>query len=422
MNVLWITYILFPEAEAFLSGQCDFKSSGGWLIGSAESLANSEGVKLFISSITNKVNQFTHIKGEKIDYYLIPPKVKNTAKGYKDKDVLNSFYELTKIIRPDIVHIQGTELSYGLSYLEHISTDNVVISLQGIISEISKYYSAGLSKYEIFKNLTLRDCLFSSSVFQEERNFIMRGELEKKIIRTAKHVIGRTSFDKSHAWAINPSCHYHFCNETLRSEFYDGRWKYEECTKHTIFLSQANYPVKGLHIFLKALPLVQKKYPNLKVYIGGYDITRKTENLMRRIMAPGYSRILSSIIRKYKLDSIVSFVGVLSASEMKKQLLSANIFACPSTIENSPNSLAEAQILGVPVVASYVGGIPDMITNESCGYLYRFDDVEVLAYLICQIFETQHFENKQVIEIARARHNRVTNNNDLLSIYHKITQ
>ena len=51
----------------------------------------------------------------------------------------------------------------------------------------------------------------------------------------------------------------------------------------------------------------------------------------------------------------------------------------PSSIENSPNSLGEAQLLGVPCIASDVGGVTDMIPNKECGIIYRFEEVELLA-------------------------------------------
>lgn len=63
---------------------------------------------------------------------------------------------------------------------------------------------------------------------------------------------------------------------------------------------------------------------------------------------------------------------------MVKRYLLSNVFICPSTIENSPNSLCEAQLLGVPHIASYVGGTADLMKgNEEC--LYRFEETEMLA-------------------------------------------
>ena len=68
--------------------------------------------------------------------------------------------------------------------------------------------------------------------------------------------------------------------------------------------------------------------------------------------------MIMSYMRIRELEDKVSFLGPLNAEQMKAEYLRSNVFLCPSSIENSPNSLGEAQMLGVPCVASYVGGIP----------------------------------------------------------------
>ena len=108
---------------------------------------------------------------------------------------------------------------------------------------------------------------------------------------------------------------------------------------------------------------------------------------------------------------------------MKKQLLASNIYVLPSYIENSPNSLGEAQLLGVPCIAADVGGVPDLISNQDCEVSYRFEDYELLAYHICQFFhKNENFDNRALREIAAERYNRKKNVNDLLNIYADISK
>lgn len=47
---------------------------------------------------------------------------------------------------------------------------------------------------------------------------------------------------------------YYPMNETLRSNFYTAQWNREQCIPHSIFLSQGDYPIKGLHYMLLAMP------------------------------------------------------------------------------------------------------------------------------------------------------------------------
>ena len=74
---------------------------------------------------------------------------------------------------------------------------------------------------------------------------------------------------------------------------------------------------------------------------------------------------------------------------MVEQYLKANVFVLPSSIENSPNSLGEAMILGMPCVASCVGGVQDMIIDKKDGFLYPFDEYYMLAHYVCEIFSNQ---------------------------------
>ena len=109
------------------------------------------------------------------------------------------------------------------------------------------------------------------------------------------------------------------------------------------------------------------------------------------------------------------------AESMKKQYLKCNVFVSPSGIENSPNSVCEAQMLGVPVVASYVGGTPDMIPDSKCGFLYRFEDIEMLAYYIKKVFrEESNFDGSHEMNVAHNRHDPKANMEQLIRIYKDI--
>lgn len=413
MKVLWITNILFPEAEQLLTGTGELKASGGWMLGAAKALLQHEKIELYVATVSHKVKQLTRLDGLQIKYFILP-----LGRGNQDFNFeYCSFWKQVEAeIKPDIVHIHGTEYSHGYAYMKACDSDNVVISIQGLTSAYYYYYY-GMSKSEVYRNLTFRD-LLRGTVVKGQKQFMHRARYEVEMIKMAKHIIGRTSWDRSHVWAINPDAHYHFCNETLRPEFYTGdTWNYEKCTKHTIFISQAGYPIKGLHQVLKAMPLILRHYPDVTVRVAGADIT-KYKSLKDILKLSGYGKYIRTLIRKYGLTDKVLFTGSLNAQEMKSEYLKANVFVCPSSIENSPNSLGEAQILGTPCIASYVGGVMDMMKgNEDC--LYRFEDVEMLAERICKVFSDA---GKQVNMrlVASERHNPQKNAKMLYLIYKAI--
>lgn len=418
MKILWIVNILFPEVSESLYGTGTLKSTGGWLLSAANKLVTeSDSISLCIVTVSNKVKDLTKLCGKKILYYVIPYGSGNTKENNEYDYYMQKIY---KDFLPDVVHIHGTEFSQGLSYINACGNTNVVLSIQGLSTAISEYYTTGLTFTDILYNHTLFDFV-KTSVWREKHMFAQKGKYENKIISNCKYIIGRTDWDRARIWNINPKAKYFICNEILRDEFYDGMWEYEKCDKHTIFLSQATYPVKGLHVFLKALPKIREHFPDLKVRIAGKNIL-ETSSLKQKLLFTGYAKYIRKLIKKLRLEDIIFYTGPLDASAMKAEYLKANVFVSPSIIENSPNSIGEAQILGVPIVSSYVGGVSTMIPDDSYGYKYRSDEYSSLAYYICHIFHQRVFSNTNMIQLAKHRHDARINTKQLLNIYNQIIQ
>lgn len=419
MKVLWISNIVFPEALQLLTGEGNLKASGGWMLGAAEALLQSGEVELAVAAVSPKVKSLVKLDGEKIAYYLLPFGKGNERKNDEYRQYWRSIHDEYK---PNVVHIHGTEYSHGLSYVDECGADNVVVSIQGMTSVYARYYHQGISKCGILRNITARDIL-KGGTLQGYRNFIKRGRYERELLEKVNNIIGRTSWDRSHAWAINPKAKFHVCNETLRSEFYEGEWSYEGCDKHSIFVSQASYPIKGVHMLLQALPLVLRQFPDTVVRIAGADVTYSSATWKERLKQTDYGKYIQKLIKRHQLSSHVFFTGALDATQMKNEYLKANVFVSPSSIENSPNSLGEAQMLGVPCISSYVGGTMDMIVNADCGYLYRFEETEMLAYKICEIFtNSADFDSQAMIAEAKSRHNPANNASQLLAIYREMSR
>lgn len=385
------------------------------MLGTADSLLeNSEDVTMTVATVSSNVKEFTRLKGEKITYYILPYGKGNRKRNPKYEPL---WKRVKDEVQPDVVHIHGTEYSHGLAYVNACGSANVVVSIQGMTSSYFHYYYYGLTKCQIIRNITLFDILKGTAI-KGQKEFKRRGGYEIELLRKVHHIIGRTSWDHAHSWAINPAAEYHFCNELLRKEFYNGPlWKHDKCNLHTIFVSQAVYPIKGLHQLLRAMPLILRYFPDAKVRVAGCNILAHS-NLSEIIRYSGYGRIISSLIKEFHLEDVIEFIGELNAEEMKQEYLKCNVFVCPSTIENSPNSLGEAQILGVPVIASYVGGVPDMMKGDET-HLYRFEEVEMLAEKICNVFSNDPATD-EMRQIAESRHNRKHVVEDLVRIYNLV--
>lgn len=411
MNILWITNIALPDACKKLD--LPTPVYGGWMHNLSKDLAASGQIHLAIATVYN-CEKLIKVEHGNISHYLIPSKS-------KPSDYKQEWQEIIDELQPQLVHIHGTEYSYGMSLMNSFPNLKYFVSIQGMPSAIYRYFFSSINYKDILFNITFRDLIRHNTLLQWQSDFFKQGLIEREYIRKVSGVIGRTDWDYAHVKAIAPQTQYYFCNESLRDEFYDSstKWSLANCRRHSIFLSQAAYPIKGLHQVIKAIALLKKIYPNLLVQIAGHNITNTT-TWKDRLKLTGYGKYIKKIIKQYQLENNIVFLGALSAAEMKKYYLSSHIFICPSSIENSPNSLGEAQILGTPCIASYVGGIPNMVTHNHDGLLYRFEEVEMLAQLIQQIFENDTLADtlsKKGIDTASVRHDRLKNLKALLDIY-----
>ena len=409
MRILWITNIPLPPVCRELGAK--ELPMGGWMYSALQSLSDHSNNLVFAVATIWNGKELKQFEKDGITYYLLP---QHRQKKTKYNNKLEPYWQQIKTeFHPDIVHIHGTEYPHGLAYIKACGAENVVASIQGLISVCARYYTAGIDHKTLRKAITFRDFILQNSILQQQADFYQRAKLEQQCLKSIKHVIGRTDWDKVHVLAINPNIQYLYCSETLRPEFYKHKWHYSECVPNSILISQAGYPLKGAHIVIQALSLVKQKFPTAKLVIPGTNITTAPWYKFT-----SYGKYLQSLIKQYGLESSIEFTGPLDEHEMCRQFLKCNVFVCPSSIENSPNSLGEAQVLGVPYLASNVGGISDLVGNNN-QLLYRFEEYELLANKICRIFNLkENYSHKEYGDLGR--YDSVQNTNRLLSIYQTI--
>lgn len=417
MKVLWVTNIPLPEFSN-LVGEKPLPY-GGWLVDSSKKLANTDHIKLYICFPKAGVKSVLKVKGEVIHYYAFKP-LKN--KVFNEIDV--NIEKIIDEVNPDIVNIHGTEMSHSLAISKICKKKNInsVVTLQGLVSFIAMHNRANLPS-SIFYGKTLRNIIRKDSVYDLSKKYSQRGEHEKETLNTCLKAIGRTTWDESCIKTINPNITYYSCNESLRESFYNSKWNYELCEKKSIFLSQGFYSIKGLHYVLEAMDIILKRHSDAKLYIGGNNPI-KMDQLKDKILITKYGKHIKNLVDLMNTRDNIIFTGPLDEEKMCQRYLKSNVFVCPSSIENSPNSLGEAMILGVPSVASYVGGIPDMLKDKEEGFLYQHDSPYMLAQYICEIFENEDLAlkfSKNAREHALKTHDRDENTRKLIEIYEEIT-
>lgn len=327
--------------------------------------------------------------------------------------------------QPDVLHIWGSEYGHTLAMVNAAKQEgrleSVAVSIQGLCSVYTRHYLEGLPR-QVQRGATLRDLLRRDTLLRQQEKFRLRGKLEIAALRQVPHVIGRTSWDRACTQAIAPQAQYHFCNETLREPFYQDAWDYSACRKHRVFASSCVYPIKGFHYLLEAMGEVVKTYPDATIGVPGRSFLTKTAG--EKLRANRYEVYLAELARKYHLEDRIDFMGSLSAEQMKAEYLKANVFVLPSTVENSPNSLGEAMLLGVPCVSADVGGVTDLMTPGKEGRVCPGNAPYLMAYHIRELFameETAGILGRAAREHAGRTHNPKINKETLLQIYRQLS-
>lgn len=406
MNILWLCNVKLPIiAEAQRMESSPF---GGWLDLLSRKLV-SKGHHVTVMYPSSRAEQGGV---GKLSYV-----------GFEKADMLSRFENMLERDRFDVIHIWGTEHIHSTKLVEIAYSknllDHTVISIQGLVSVLANHYCVGLPN-SVVHSKTFRDFIRRSSIYHDMKEFEARGFNEIKALSIVNHVIGRTDWDRACVEKVNPTVHYHPCNEILRSSFYEHEWRIDQCKRHTIFVSQSNYPIKGLHFLVEAMKEVVRFFPSCKVMVAGFDPTYSGNSLKDRMRRSYYGKYLRTLIEKHEVGENFVFVGQLSESSMLEQYLSAHVYVMPSTIENSPNSLGEAMLLGLPCVASYVGGVPSMLDHNKEGYLYQVDAPYMLAHYIMKLFRDDQLAvnlGKMASQRARMTHSPEKNYEQLMSIY-----
>lgn len=361
-------------------------------------------------SLKRKVGNTTY-------YPILSPSKKGIKKlfyywhGYKkelfDFSIANKIREVISDFKPDIIHIFGTESEMCCIVGE---TDiPCVIHIQGILNPITTtYFPPGMHERTFMSPNYIREFwLRNGIVFNYKRMKLSAGR-ELRFIEKCKHFLGRTEWDRRITLLYNKDADYYHIDEILRAEFYSAdKWSYKPGNQNlTSTISPNAY--KGLDLILITAKLLKKSNRTFCWTVIG-------------IKESYFTRIIEKELNINHKDVNVRYIGVKNSNEIIEQLYDTTIYIHPSYIDNSPNSLCEAQYLGVPCLATNVGGIPT-IMNNNYEYMVSANDPYMLASRIMSL-ESDISRDRYVnpyMEIAKARHDPQRIVESLKKVYNNI--
>lgn len=417
MKILWLSTAV-PQiiSEKY---QISISKPESWVDGLYNGLKNDSDIELtylFSGRLSRKkINCFIN----KTHFISYPEKTL-----LYDKSLESFFFKMLSDIKPECIHIWGSESGRTLAMINASKklniSDRVIIHIQGLSFFYSVHYTLGLPQ-NVINSFTFRDFIRRNNIKNAQKRFLNQGKYEIEAIKKVSQVIGRTDWDKACVKQINPHTKYYYCGEMLRPAFYTDRWGYNQCKKHTIFVAQNSYPVKGFHFMIRALTIIRRFYPDVLLITTGKNPL--CGGYKDKLLQSSYQRYIANLIRSNHLESIIQYVGILNELQMKEQYLKTNVFVSCSTIENSPNSVGEAMLLGVPIVSSDVGGIKSLLIHNETALLYQSDAPYMLADCIMRMFEDVAFSKKcanNAYESGKKRYSRQLIVKDVKNIYSTI--
>ena len=410
-KILWLCNVLFSD-EAITD-------TGSWLQPMAVALQQTGKVQIYNISQGN-VSEVTECDYRGIRQWIIPSrKTKNHGQDPSVK-TCEEIRNIEREIKPDIVHLWGTEDIWASVYRKGYLQSPALIDIQGLLSLCAEYYYGGLTFSEIIRCVHLKEILMPwRTLFGKKNVFKNRGKIEIENLKRFQHISVQSEWVRNIVSFINPDAHLYQTKIMLRDAFSEASpWQYQKAdTQPVVFtLCSGAISYKGIHVLLKAIHVLKKKYPSIRLKIAG------NMKIGNRLL-DGYSIFLKKLIKKLDLEDHVSYLGSVDASQIVHFLQECNVCVIPSFIESYCLAFVEAMIVGVPTVVSFTGAMPELAEHQKSALFYNSLDHRTCAAHIDLLIQ-----NKELAELlsSNGRENRLKQNdknmvvNTQLNIYQSI--
>ena len=342
-----------------------------WIVSLSNALAQRSDIELHLVTENSRVASSQRVQKGPITFHVVKTGVPLLNRGFPPwlpLDILTRFRSTiapllkeVRAIKPDIVHAHGTEAAYALAAME--SRLPCLISIQGIVTEY--FRTDPCLRYRIVRHY------------------------EQDVVRRTMFFTCRTNFDSGFIRSVNPNACIFTIHEAMNPVYFRNEWRASD-VDGLLYVGSLE-PRKGLDVLLKALKLVRQSKPKAVLTIVGGGNPTPYRQLCERL----------------GITDNIQFLGFQSADQISRHHLESQIFVLPSGNENSPNTLTEAMVSGMPVIASDVGGIPSLVSHNETGWLVPPRNPGELAKAILQLL--QHPEERARLgqaarQCARDRH------------------
>jgi len=384
VKVLWFVNVPFPPVDQALPPGRPFAGSGWWMSALLNGIRQRGNVEIHVAwghdgehhSIVH-VDHSTTVEAFPFWHRSTPPCSGRVGNGRAEAlHLFASRYpvgvdHVIERAAPDVIHVHGTESPAGL-LLQRWQVPTVV-SIQGSPAAVSTRYwgSHGVWTRIRHPRGVLQRMLLAA-----------RGRREGEILGAAASVAGRTRWDARLCRMHASQASYHRSFECVRSEFLSvGRTAPSNRQEQEVVVVSSAQPYKGVDLAISAIMRLRAAGRRVRLVVIGVCPAKGWGAEIRRA---------ASIAG----PTAVELTGYLPALEIAQRLANADAFVLPSHIENSSNSLLEAMTVGIPCVASRVGGLPSMLRDGKEGLLFRRGDVDALVQRLGRLLADSDFANR----------------------------
>ena len=285
---------------------------------------------------------------------------------------------------PDLIHVFGNEWPYGL--LAQYTNIPLVIHIQGsIIPYNNALYPPRYNGYTMLRaaRLNLRKNWHRLNDYCRDKS---RLEMERRIWNVVHHYMGRTSWDKALVNTLTKNATYHHVDEALRPEFLNSEkhWTLPSSKKIKLLSVGCSSFWKGIDVMLKTAHVLKEAGVDFEWNVAG-----------------GMNEELKQIVEnKEKLifsENNIQILGFRSPTQLIDEMCNSTIYVHTAYIENSPNSICEAQMIGMPIISTMVGGISTLVRNGVDGELLPANDPWQMANSIMELAK----DKKRMLEYTK---------------------
>ena len=415
MRILWLS----PTPSKYKKEKNAY-SGGGW-IESLQSLLECSAKIEMLGIAFSHPKDSDKVMKDKVTYYpikkikpenLVSRVISNWSNEIRNKDGLKALNQIIEDFKPNLIHIFGTE-----SWLCHaikMTKTPCVVHLQGILLTcLNTYNPYGVSEYDLMTS-NFKEFIKGTSIWHDKRLLEKKSKQEYLFFKEISYFMGRTNWDHSISHFLSPKSSYFHVDEILRAPFYNApQWKYIKNNKILITSTLSDSVYKGFDIVIKTASLLVKEEVDFEWRVIGLKNDSNTALIFKKKLNIDYSELNIRII------------GIKSAEEIVDLLSETTIYVHTSYIDNSPNSLCEAQLMVVPIIASNVGGISSLVDDGKDGFLVPSNDPYLLASRLVELSNNEPYLkiiSDQAKEKAQKRHSKENILNQLINTYSYIAK